>query len=121
MSDDRAFLDRVRQELEQQVEEQSPALQGHLRAARREALEGGTASASHRYWRPALMASLFLVVATMALWFQAIEQPPLDSGELLQTASSADLQILNEGDELELYRDLEFYYWLEQQGAADAG
>jgi hypothetical protein len=36
---------------------------------------------------------------------------------LLQTASVVELQLLNEGDDIELYRDLEFYFWLEQEQA----
>ena len=118
MSDERQLLQRIRQQLDSEVEAQSPALQGRLRAARREALAGRRRRAA-RYWIPALAASLFAVVATTSLWLQH-EGAGRDSEVLLQAASEVDMQMLNSGDEIELYQELEFYYWMQQE-LTDAG
>lgn len=113
MSDERQLLQRIRQQLNSEVEAQTPALQGRLRAARREALEGRRRRVV-RYWIPALAASLFAVVATTSLWVQH-EGAGRDGEALLQAASEVDIQMLNAGDDIELYQNLEFYYWLQQE------
>ncbi len=115
MSEDRAFLQQLRRELDRQVEGQSPSLQGRLRAARREALQAEGRTVSRRLWLPAFAASLFVVVTVAALWFQSIEHASPDAVVLLQAANTLDTKMLNEGDDLELYQELEFYYWLQQE------
>lgn len=115
MSDERQFIERVGRELEAQLEHQSPALQGRLRAARREALASGSGVTPRRHWLPAVAASFFVVVAAGTVWYQLSERPDTALESLLQTATAGDLQLLNEGDDIEFYRDLEFYYWLEQE------
>ncbi len=115
MSDETKFLHRIRDELDSQVAAQSPALQGKLRAARRRALEGRSDASSRRFLLPGLASALVLTVAITTLWFQALERPEVALETMLQAATSSDLQLLNSTDEMELYRDLEFYYWLEQE------
>lgn len=117
MSDEKRFIDRISSELDTQVEGLSPSTLGRLRAARREALDAAHRPAPRRHWLPAVAASLFVVVATGAIWFELIRTPDLGVESLVQTASVDVLQILDEGDDIELYRDLEFYYWLEQEQA----
>lgn len=117
MNDEKQFIDQVRCELDSQVEGQGASLQGRLRAARRVALDGVTPAASPHRWIPALVVSLFVVVAVSVLWFDAARSPDVALESLLQTATIADQQILHEGDEIEFYRDLEFYFWLQQEQA----
>ena len=121
MSDDIKLLQRIRHELDAQVEGQLPALQGRLRAARREALVGVERPASHGFRTAALAASVFLVVASSALWFQSSQDSQQDTGPYLQAANSIDQQMLSSGEDIELYQELEFYYWLQQQESAHAG
>ena len=117
MNDEKEFIGRVRRELDGQVEGQAASLQGRICAARREALDGVTPAAISHRWMRALAASLFVVVAVSALWFDAARSPDVALESLLQTATIADQKILHEGDEIEFYQDLEFYYWLQQEQA----
>jgi hypothetical protein len=113
VNDDR-FIERIRGELDGRAEGLAPSTQGRLRAARREALDSAHHRTAHRRWLPAVAASLFVMVATGTVWFELIRTPDL-AAELLQTAAMSEMPLLDEGDDLELYRDLEFYYWLEQE------
>ncbi len=115
MSDEKAFVVRAREQLDAGVEAQSPALQGRLRAARREALSRVAQRAPRRHWLPALAASVFVVVATTAIWLETAREAPFPGEAMLQSVSVADQQLLGEGDDIEFYQDLEFYYWLEQE------
>jgi hypothetical protein len=117
MIDDRPFIDRINSELDSRVEGQHPSTLGRLRAARREALDASHRAAPRRLWLPAVAASLLVAVVTTALWFNTLHTPEMALESLLQTASVVELQLLNEGDDIELYRDLEFYFWLEQEQA----
>ncbi len=115
MNEDKQFIDRINRELDGQVEGLSPAALGRLRAARREALDGASRTAAHRHWLPAVAASFFVVLATTAIWYEVGRGPDESLESLLQTATVTDQQLLGEGDDIELYRDLEFYFWLEQE------
>ena len=115
MNEDKQFIDRINRALDDQVEGQAPSALGRLRAARREALDAASRPAPHRHWIPAIAASFFVVLATTAIWFEVGRGPDDALGSLLQTASITDQQLLDEGDDIELYRDLEFYFWLEQE------
>ena len=117
MSDEMQFLQRISDELDEQVTAQSPALQGRLRAARRTALEGRSKLHQRRFLLPGVASALVLTVAISTLWFQAVERPEVTLATMLQAATASDLQLLHGTDEMELYRDLEFYYWLEQEQA----
>lgn len=117
MNGEKQFVDRVKRELDGQVAMQSTPLLGRLRAARRTALAGRGGAHAHRFLWPGLVSALFLAVAISTIWFPALERPEMALESMLQAATATDLQILNEMDEMELYRDLEFYYWLEQEQA----
>ena len=119
MSDEAKLLQRISRELDAQVEAHSPALQGRLRAARREALQGKAQHAS-RFWKPALAASLLITMVSTIFWTQWDGYPDSDGGMLLQASNESDMQMLHAGDDIDLYQNLEFYYWMEQ-GQADAG
>ena len=117
MSDESQLLQRISKQLDSEVEAHSPALQGRLRAARREALAGRARRSSHRLWVPAMAASLLAVVATTSLWLG--DDGEMDAVRLLQAANETDMQMLNTADDIELYQNLEFYYWMAQeQGGA---
>jgi hypothetical protein len=122
VNDEKQLIDRISRELNTQLDGLPPSTLGRLRAARREALAAAHRPAPRRHWLPAVAASLFVVVATGVIWFELLRTPDLAVESLLQTASVDVLQLLDEGDDIELYRDLEFYYWLEQEQAnANAG
>ena len=115
MKDESQFIDRVRGELDRQLDLQPLLVQARLRAARRDALDSANLHARQRRWVPALAASLFVVVATSVIWFEVKHSAEDELARFIQTASVADRQLLEQGDEIELYQDLEFYYWLEQE------
>jgi ferric-dicitrate binding protein FerR (iron transport regulator) len=117
VNDEQRFIDRITGELNAQVEGQAPATLGRLRAARREALAAAQRPAPRRHWLPALAASLIVAVVSSVIWFELRHTPELELESLLQTASIDEQQLIDEGDDIELYRDLEFYYWLEQEQA----
>ncbi len=119
-NDDKQFIEQVRQGLDECVEQQSPRLLGRLRAARREALSGATgrpANLARHRWLGAALASLFVVIASTSLWFESSQGPESSVGAQLLAVSASDQQMLRQGDDMELYQDLEFYYWLQQEQA----
>lgn len=115
MSDESKFIEKVSGALDRKIDAQPLSVQARLRAARREALDSTSSTARLRAWVPAFAASLFVAVATSAIWFEVKHSPADDLDIFIQTASVADRQLLEQGDDIELYRDLEFYYWLEQE------
>jgi ferric-dicitrate binding protein FerR (iron transport regulator) len=114
VNDDR-FIGRIRSELDARAEGLAPSTLGRLRAARRTALDAASRRSPRRHWLSAVAASLLVAVVSSVLWFEVQHTPEMALESLLQTASMSELQLLDEGDDLELYRDLEFYYWLEQE------
>ncbi len=120
MNEDKRFIELVRQRLDERVEQQSPGLQGRLRAVRREALSGTSgrsAGVARHRWLGAALASLFVVIASTSLWFESSQGPDNGIESQLLAVSSSDQQMLRQGDDMELYQDLEFYYWLQQEQA----
>ncbi|MCW8917356.1 MAG: DUF3619 family protein [Gammaproteobacteria bacterium] len=121
MNDDR-LIERIRGELDGRAEGLTPSTLGRLRAARRAALDSASRRAPRRHWLPAVAASFFVIVATGVIWFELSRAPQtapqMALASLPQIAAMSELPLLDEsdeGDDLELYRDLEFYYWLEQE------
>jgi hypothetical protein len=115
-SDERQFVARARASLEARSQQLSPAQAGRLRAARRTALAG---SRRHRYriWLPATATAM---VVALALLFTGLPrqdaEPPLSLAHNAFEQSAEDLEMLTRDEPLELYRDLDFYYWLAQEG-----
>ncbi len=114
VSEEKRFIDSIKRELDQQVAAQSPSLHGRLRAVRRDALAGRSDSPSRRFLLPGVVSALLMIVVSTVIWFQGIERSEAPLETMLQAATVTDLQLLNDTDEMEFYRDLEFYYWLEQ-------
>jgi hypothetical protein len=109
------FLDAAKRALDTAEKDLSPGTVARLRAARRQAIEGG----ARRSLRPAwlLPAGAFAVAAAVAtiaalLWFST------PSNNLLQ-ANVDDLGLLTAPESPDFFADLEFYDWLDKN--ADAG
>lgn len=122
MSDEqRDFVDKVRATLDARSERLSPSHQGRLRAARRTALAAPRRATAHRLWLPALAtAALVVVVVTMAWVSRPVMEQELSLAQTSRAPAAGDFEMLTQDMPLELYQDLEFYYWLEQ-GEANAG
>lgn len=118
MSDDEQhFLKRVRDTLDARSQQLSPALEGRLRAARRHALSPSRRAPSRRYWLPAMAtAALVVIVVTMSWSPQQSEKSEISLAQSAMGKAAGDFDMLTQDAPLELYQDLEFYYWLEQEG-----
>jgi type VI protein secretion system component VasF len=112
----RRFLDRARASLEARSQQLPPTLEGRLRAARRSALAPSRRFA-HRAWLPAMATAALVAVVVALSWFsRPLEEPGLTLAQLSLDNSASDFDMLTRDEPLELYQDLEFYYWLEQGG-----
>ena len=114
MSDERdgAIAARARAHLDRTSDELDPRSLARLRAARMHALDQLTAPRELWPRRAALAgAGALAVVALVALsWFGRGAQRRDPRGEAIE-----DVEILADGDDLELYDDdIEFYEWLEE-------
>ena len=111
-------LEQACASLDERSEGLSPQMASRLRAARRQAMESQQRH-MYRGWMPA-MASAFAVVMAVGLWFgnannsqdipQDIAIAPINYEE-----RPADIEMLAVANGLELFQELEFYYWLEQE------
>ena len=120
-SDDRLERQLVRA-LEQRVEELDDTTLSRLQRARQRALAAGEEQHRTRWWRPGgdhsswpggavrwagAVAGIALLALGLAVWQQIRDQGlPLPGDDLEVLASSEDLM---------LYRQLDFYLWLERQ------
>lgn len=109
------WIRRARDAFDRGVGELPPAVQGRLRAARREALEGRARSrtpAPWFRWVPAgagLAAAALVAVAVLIQGESGPERP-------VQAADKArDMEILLSGNELEMYENLAFYAWVSER------
>lgn len=109
------FVDRARASLDERSQQLSPTLEKRLRAMRRTAL--ASSRRRERAWLPAMAAAALVVVAGVS-WFSLPHEDHLTT--LARNAVDdgiADFDILTRDTPLELYQDLDFYYWLEQRGS----
>jgi hypothetical protein len=113
---DDELLDRIRNSLDQSVEQLDGSTRSRLASARTRALEG--ASPRHNYWFAAGgFATASLLVAALLIY-----KPSDQGGEgfpLATLEDGQDLEIIAALEEPELLEDMEFYYWLEE-GSEDA-
>ena len=113
-SKEQQFTNRIQKLLDQSVDDLDAVTKTRLKAARLTALEGlsgeelsrgSVLSAVFSHNKLLLATSMSVVVFVSALTIkQSSTEVPID-----------DLQILSAREELELFRDLEFYQWLEYQ------
>jgi len=114
MSDDErddAIAARARALLDQSVEELDPITRARLRAARMRALDVD-ATVRLRARRLAVAGAGALgLLAALSWWMRGA------NGPRALAEGFEDEEILAAGDDLELYDDLDFYRWLEEDGA----
>jgi hypothetical protein len=118
MSEEQKFIERARDSLDARAEALELHLATRLRGVRREALAQGR-SAGHRYWLPALAAASLAAVFVGVTWFGG--QAPHQENGLLQAgleSGASDFDMLTRSEDLELYEQLDFYYWLEQRNTS---
>ncbi len=113
MSNDERFERRLRQILNRQTLDRQT--RDALQAARHAALDGRRTIGS-RHWMPrsaiatSAFAALLLVVGV--LLYPHLRDPGLPRVEV------DDLVVITDEDELELFEELEFYVWFEQEQPA---
>ena len=110
------FIEKARASLNARSQQLSPALEGRLRAVRRTAM-ASTRRTSSRLWLPAMAGMMLVAVVVGVSWFS---RPMPDEGMTLArldaNGAADDFELLTRDAPLELYQDLEFYYWLELEG-----
>lgn len=115
---DNEFIEKARLSLEQGLERTPAHISSSLRAARQHAL-GSPRHSEQPFWLPAMATAALVAVIGAGVWFgytpqqQSAPAPKLAATEMELRVN--DFEMLARGDDLELYEDLEFYLWLEQQ------
>ncbi len=105
MSNDERFERRLRKILNRQTVDRPT--RDALQTARLAALDGRRLAGSRRWIPAAALAALLLVVG---VWLY-----PHLGDEGLPGVEVDDLVVITDEDELELYEELEFYVWFEQE------
>lgn len=105
---DDELLKKVRTELDRSVENIDAATASRITQARHAALEAGR-SGSRNVWVPAAAA----VAASAAIVAVIVTRAPEETPPMLD-----DLELIAAPDDPELYRDLEFYAWLDTHESA---
>jgi hypothetical protein len=118
MKSDEAFLNQIKQRLDNTTEELDELTLAKLGAARRRAVAAASGStvfrvgeilALGRTGRVVLVMAGLLLVASMLILKST--QPP--SQEPLQALSLIeDMELLGAAEELEFYQDMDFYLWV---------
>lgn len=116
---DKSLIEQARASLDERSEKLEPHLALRLRAARNQALEAGQ-QADQRGWMPAMIGATFAMVMVVGMWLGNISEQQNVSIAKLDfeqgfVSRPADLEMLMVADGLELFRELDFYYWLEQK------
>ena len=128
MSEDQdKFVDQVRQQLDQQIDELDDKTRLRLRQARANALAVGDRKGANWFGlnnvgRGAVaFASLSMLAVAVWLAVPTSQGPEMlaHSGEsdTVQAQVFDDIELLAAVEELEFYEDVEFYYWVETQDA----
>jgi len=111
--DEQAFLDNVRKELDQSCDRLDGQTLSRLNSIRHAAIEHGQKRPGRALLAPfgGLVTACVLVLVVTVL-FQGQPESPV---QVVPGSSSPieDLDILTTAESLELYENLEFYQWLE--------
>jgi len=113
---EKAFVDEIRNLLGENGSQNDAYVRMRLRSARLKALEAVQDTLPWYLRIPrwvgagAVAAAMVLVIA-VTLWMSA-ERRALTAGQV------EDLELLTTHEQLELYKDLDFYRWLENNGNA---
>ncbi len=105
---DKAFLKRIKTELDAELAQLDARTLARLRTARRQAVHGAAPAHTPFHGRRLALAALgtaALAAGVIGLWPET--QPPA-----VMTSSLEDNEILQARDNLDLYQNLEFYRWL---------
>lgn len=110
MKEQDKFLAQCRAVFDRGVQDLDAATLSRLTRARQRALSrlDRPARRYRRGWLPAAAATLIAILAAVLLWSRP--QPPAPP----VAANVEDMEILLADEELELYSELEFYAWLEE-------
>ncbi|MDX1569144.1 MAG: hypothetical protein R3200_01575 [Xanthomonadales bacterium] len=115
------WLERARTSLEDGSRSIPGETASRLNQARQRALnELDARRVAPRWWAGAALASLLAVGLAIGIWLDSSPDPaPVP----VQPAASplADLDVLTAVEDLEMLADLEFYLWLDENWAEDAG
>ncbi len=106
--DDRQLIEQVRATLDEGVANLDGATRSRLAQARSRAL--APRRRMRLWWLPA-GGAVFASVLAAVLW---LGQPVPLPGNGFNGAT--DFELLTSTDSLELYQDLDFYHWLEEEG-----
>jgi hypothetical protein len=111
MKDSDPFNQKLKQQLDQiPVDEKTTQRLDQARLSAMETLDKQTQPASSIYQlRPAFAFATVAAIAFAVLLMLGAPEVELPNTEV------DNLEILTAEDDLEMYRDLEFYWWLEQQ------
>lgn len=115
--EDRMSMDEpwISEAVEQLREPLDPSVSAQLRAVRRSALELPARRSflnTLTLWGVPTLASVFAIMVSFSLWDKPEKEYPS-----LQTADSValeDLSIIKASDDWELYKNMEFLNWMEQ-------
>lgn len=110
------FIEKARLSLEQRLERTPAHISSRLRAARHQVLDSHSRR-KQPLWLPAMTTAALVAAIGVGVWFGYPAQKTTPAPELVaETVQRAsDFEMLARGDDLELYEDLDFYLWLEQQ------
>jgi hypothetical protein len=111
-----AFVDEVRRMLDQSGSEVDARVRMRLRSARLRALE---AAQEHVPWYVRIprwvgagaLATVMVLIIAVTLWLSA-ERSALTARQV------EDMELMATHEQLEMYKDLDFYRWLENNGNA---
>ena len=114
------FLLQVKKTLDNSSEQIDEITQARLGAARRRAIEAGRspAASSVRDFLPSWITrhhSLAATAATMILAAALTLTLYPSRDRMVTTPQLEDLELLSSSDDLDLYQDLDFYLWMEDE------
>lgn len=115
---DETLLRLIREGLDGRAAALDPRSLNRLRQARRQALAGLPAAGWRRWWQPGWAPLTLAAVASLllaALLLAPLAPGPGNDGIL------TDAEILAYDEGLDLYDELEFYQWLEEEPLAPNG
>lgn len=118
MNEEQQFIVRARLGLDARAAAMKPQLARRLQDARQNAL-ATPRRVGHSGWVPALATASLAAVFVGVMWFGTeAERPETDMIQASLEQGATDFELLTSSEDLELYERLEFYYWMDQQGAS---
>jgi hypothetical protein len=103
------LLGKITGQLERDSADIDPAIAARLRESRMNALEASARSSFRglpRWLSVSGLATAVILIIAASLWIRAPKQAT-------DEIHSEDLEVLASTDQIELYRDLDFYRWLD--------